>query len=424
MESRKLTFITKAVLIVALAMPFQLTAQHTVYTVTDLGTLGGTFSLAGGISNSGAVEGWSTLPGDTALHAFLWRNGVMTDLGTLGGPNSIAAWRPNESDNAGGGAETATPDPLGEDFCGFGTNLICLPFLWEKGVITPLPTLGGNNGFAAGVNSRGQVVGQAENSTPDPTCEAPQVLQFKPVVWEKGQVQELPTFQGDPDGQANAINDNGQVVGFSGHCIIPVQHHALLWQSGVMTDLGNFGGTRHNNAVDINNQGQVVGTAGLPADTALSFHAFLWQNDVLTDLGTLPEDVASSGDGINSKTQVVGASLDVDGNEPAFLWQNGVMTDLNTLIPADSPLFLIEATGTINSRGQIAGIALQISTGEVHAFLATPSTGEFASESATLTARGETSRAKVVLPENVRKMLREGRAKPYLRSGLGGGSLK
>jgi hypothetical protein len=47
------------------------------------------------------------------------------------------------------------------------------------------------------------------------------------------------------------------------------------------------------------------------------------------------------------------------------------MTDLDTLIPLDSPLILLEATGTINSRGQIAGIALQKSTGQVHAFLAT-----------------------------------------------------
>jgi probable HAF family extracellular repeat protein len=187
-----------------------------------------------------------------------------------------------------------------------------------------------------------------------------------------------------------------------------------------MTDLGNFGTMGRNQAVDINNQGQVVGRAGIPPPGF--FHAFLWQNDVLTDLGTLPGDVGSEGDGINSKGQVVGGSFDVDGNTRAFLWENGVMTDLNTLIPADSPLYLIEATGTINSRGQIAGIALEISTGEVHAFLATPSTDEIASESAA--TLGETSRAKVVLPENVRKMLRESRAKPYLRGGLGGGNLK
>jgi probable HAF family extracellular repeat protein len=120
---------------------------------------------------------------------------------------------------------------------------------------------------------------------------------------------------------------------------------------------------------------------------------------------------------------VVGGSLDTDFNTRAFLWQSGVMTDLNTLIPPDSPLFLIEAVGTINSRGQIGGLALEKSTGEVHAFLLTPSNSEFASDTATLAAPGATS-PKVVLPANVRKMLREGLAKRYLRGGFGGRSLK
>jgi uncharacterized membrane protein len=107
------------------------------------------------------------------VRAFFWRNGVMTDLGTLGGPNSFAAWRPGERGAVGGSTETSTPDPNGEDFCFFGTNLICLPFVWRNGVITPLPTLGGNNGNGNGMNSRGQVAGVAENTTPDPTCLPP-----------------------------------------------------------------------------------------------------------------------------------------------------------------------------------------------------------------------------------------------------------
>jgi len=126
----------------------------------------------------------------------------------------------------------------------------------------------------------------------------------------------------------------------------------------------------------------------------------------MRNLGTLPGDVASLAEGINSNGQMVGGSFDIDGNERAFLWQNGVMTDLNVLIPADSPLFLIEATGTINSRGQIAGVAFETSTREAHAFLATPSHGHGTGESATLAARGVTSKSlKVVLPENVGKML-------------------
>jgi len=132
MKSRILICITAMTLLAALATPLQLAAQHTRYTVTDLGTLGGTSSFAGGINNRGSVEGSSTLLGDTAQHAFLWRKGVMTDLGALGGLNSFAAFRPSESDKVGGRAETSTPDPLGEDFCSTA-NLICLPFLWQKG---------------------------------------------------------------------------------------------------------------------------------------------------------------------------------------------------------------------------------------------------------------------------------------------------
>ena len=124
-----------------------------------------------------------------------------------------------------------------------------------------------------------------------------------------------------------------------------------------------------------------------------------WENGVMHDLGTLPGDVGSEGDGINNKGQVVGGSWDIDNNARAFLWQNGVMMDLNTLIPPDSPLYLIEAYGAINDQGQIAGAALQISTGEVHAFLATPTMRHWAIS----------ERPKVVLPENVRKQLQQRR---------------
>src|SRR5215472_3110813 len=59
------------------------------YTLTDLGTLGGTFSQGFGVNEKGWVVGFSTTEGDAALHAFLWRDGVMTDLGTLGGGDPV-----------------------------------------------------------------------------------------------------------------------------------------------------------------------------------------------------------------------------------------------------------------------------------------------------------------------------------------------
>jgi probable HAF family extracellular repeat protein len=51
--------------------------------IIDLGTLGGTNSAAQFINDSGQVVG-STLNAFGEQRAFLWKKGVMTDLGTIG----------------------------------------------------------------------------------------------------------------------------------------------------------------------------------------------------------------------------------------------------------------------------------------------------------------------------------------------------
>lgn len=66
--------------------------------------------------------------------------------------------------------------------------------------------------------------------------------------------------------------------------------------------------------------------------------------------------------GINNKGQVVGHSCDAtDTYCSAYLWENGVMTDLNTPIPRDSSLYQYYA-GDINDRGEIAGVAIVVTT--------------------------------------------------------------
>jgi probable HAF family extracellular repeat protein len=398
MKSQSLLFLSTC-LLAALAVPLTAAAQDTQrrtlpaaqYTITDLGTLdGGTFSQPFFINKNGVVSGSASLA-DGTQNAVLWLNGKMNDIGTpgLGGPNSIA-FGVNESSQAVGEAEASSPDPNGEDFCGFGTHLICLPFLWQGAKMIPLPTLGGNNGVAKAINNEGEVAGFSENSTTDPSCPVPQVLQFKPAVWENGVIHQLPTVGGDPEGVAQQINDNGDVVGGSGTCatfntnflynLVPV--HALLWEKGKATDLGNLGGITGqaggNIAYDINNQGQVVGNSDLKGDT--TFDAFLWTSKTgMQDLHTLSGDVASVSLSINDAGSVVGASLDADFNPRAFLWEEGLMTDLNTLIGADSPLYLLTGC-SINSRGEITGLGLT-STGEIHTYLATPTHGVATRES-------------------------------------------
>jgi len=407
-----------AVLLAGLTLTTSLTAQESPqkghqpsYKVIDLGTLGGTFALAGGMNDWGLVVGASTLPGDTAEHAFFWRPGSMTDLGTLGGPDSFATWPFNDWNQIAGGAETSEPDPNGEDYCGWGTYLICLPFLWQRGVMTPLPLLGGNNGAAYEINNWGVVAGEAETATAGSDCTPPQVLEPQAAFWSKGKVHELPTLAGDTAGAAIVINDLGQIAGISGTCTNRALH-AVFWQNGTVIDMGNLGGTGNNSPNDINNRGQVVGYSNLSGDETA--HAFLWgKRSGMKDLGTLAGDFSSSGDGINNLGQVVGGSCDADGNCRAYLWEKGVMTDLNTLIPPDSTLYLLEATGTINDLGEIAGEAYDTVSGEIHPFLLVPC-GRGHGHVAGCKDRAQNAGAvngalrqhrKIVLPENIRQML-------------------
>ena len=126
MKSIRLMSITALTVFAVLAIPFRLVTRARNqrppnYTVTDLGTLGGTFGFASAVDNSGSVVGFAALPGDTESHAFLWSKGIKSDLGTLGGPNSSAAFI-NERGEVVGTADTSTPDPLGEDFCKRGNK--------------------------------------------------------------------------------------------------------------------------------------------------------------------------------------------------------------------------------------------------------------------------------------------------------------
>jgi probable HAF family extracellular repeat protein len=355
-----------------------LAAQPSHYTVTDLG-LWGTAGQPFYVTNNGLVGG-AAATSSGGYHAVFWYRGLKSDVGTLGGANSTA-YGVNVRAQVVGWAETSDLDPYGEDFCGFGTHHVCLPFIWQSGLMTPLPTLGGKSGTAFMINSRGQVAGFTETSGWDPGCPPPQKYQFKPVLWTNGSAQQLPTVAGDLVGAAYYVNDSGQAVGTSGVCAafnpISLQNlqplHALLWDNGVMTDLGNLGGTGHGGGISaaaINNSGQVAGVSDLTGDK--TFHAFLWSKSTgMQDLGTVAGDVASDAIAINDKGDVVGVSLDDQFNPKAFLRQSGgVMIDLNKLAP-DSPLFLFTAC-SINARGEIIGIGVSVADGAFHGYLASP----------------------------------------------------
>ena len=137
-------FISLAALV---AVALGSTAYATQYTVTPLGTLGGTTSYVSGINSTGELAGYSiTSAGNT--NAFLYSNGAMTNRGTLGGARSGA---------------TAI-NSIGQ-VVGYATNSAGTynAFLYTNGVMQNLNSLIGSASseytltVATGINKNGQI---------------------------------------------------------------------------------------------------------------------------------------------------------------------------------------------------------------------------------------------------------------------------
>ena len=134
-------------------------ARAQSYTLTDLGTLGGTSSLGFGVNASGQVTGQSTTAGGST-HAFLSGPSgapltAANDLGTLGGTNSYGNGV-NASGQVVGDSDTAS----GADHA----------FLFSGGVLTDLNTLiAPGSGFtlvyAYGISDTGFISGYGINSS-------------------------------------------------------------------------------------------------------------------------------------------------------------------------------------------------------------------------------------------------------------------
>jgi len=399
-KNRKFAFALARLAFLPLVL-FQAATGQTTYTITDLGTLGGTMSAPNAINNRSAVGGYSTLAGDAVTRGFVWTRGSLIDLGSLAAGPNVVAQNPNSRLQIAGGADGAVTNHDGNAcWCPITSNLDCHSFIWQNGTMTDLGTMGGNSSFAQWMNNRGQIVGFSQINAIDPNGEifvcgaGPGNQIVRPYLFENGKFHDLGTL-GGYNGGALGINDRGEVSGGTEvtTSIDPtvgfVPHDAVLWSNGRMTDLGTLGG-KFSFGVIVNNRGEVVGGSSLEGEQHM--HGFLWKNGTLTDLGVLSGDTDSGAFGINSFGQVVGFSATSSGIR-GFIWQREVMTDLNTLISSDSG-FQIALGGSINDRGEIAAQALVESTGELHTVILTPSNNGM---------RGNSSR--VPLTDGLRKLL-------------------
>jgi uncharacterized membrane protein len=121
-------------------------------------------------------------------------------------------------------------------------------------------------------------------------------------------------------------------------------------------------------AKDLNSRGHVVGFSSLSDN--VTFNAFLWTRETgkMKALAPIKGIANSIAIALNDSDVVVGSSINATFTTlTATIWKNGVPTDLNTLVPANSSLYLIFGC-SINSRGQILGLATNLAGTVYHAY--------------------------------------------------------
>lgn len=333
------------------------------YNITDLGTLGGTYSLGLGINEIDEVTGLSFGIDNAVNHAFLYgAAGTSQSLGLLLGGSYNQGMDINNFHEVTGQASLPGDSTYHA-------------FVWQNAQPHDLGTLdllaGTGTSLGIGINDSQQVAGFS--TVKGGTAVHAVVWTKDATTWKISDIGTLDQVAGTGNSQASGLNEAGQVTGFS---TVPgsIAQHAVVWTKGLTnwkaTDLGTLGGT-YSAGLAINSNGEVTGSATTAQDAQQ--HAFVAQSTqsppVMTDLKTLG-GTFSEGYSINLAGDVVGYSTTVgDNRQAAFLWQSGIgMQDLNTLIDPASGWRLLEAHA-ISDNGHITGIGFL--NGEKHAFLLT-----------------------------------------------------
>jgi probable HAF family extracellular repeat protein len=318
------------------AAPLQHAGPSAEYSVTDLGTLGGSYSFAEGINELGLVVGTSETASG-AFRAFVWvpdlagNTGSMQDLGTLPGWDCSGALGINRRGDIVGYACVAN---------------LAKPVVWRKlasaegYAIEELPGLGGHKGSANAINDRGDIGGNS--------CTVASIAHA--MLWSRGSMGDLGTVAGKT-AYIQAMNEVGEltVIRDLGEASFTISY---VWsETGGFRDVGNLGGTGPFDgtlAQAINNRGEVTG-ASITADG--EDHAYIWtEEDGIRDIGTLGGTI-SAGEDINDAGDIVGGSTTAAGIFRAFLWdRRRGMIDLGALVTGGSSW-----ASAINGRGVIVG---------------------------------------------------------------------
>jgi probable HAF family extracellular repeat protein len=343
-------------------------ASEQLYSITDLGSLGGATISPAAVNDVGQVAGTARLS-DGSERAFLWEKSTLVNLGTFPGYPSSQAFSINNSGQVVGTCPTGgIYPPVGPGPAG-GKYPTSHAFIWKDGIMEHLGTANISDSHTPNcINDSGIVVGGTQTVWHP---EAGQIW-YSAVQWGNGNLYTFPGGEGSSLGSgthAIAVNSAGLVVGSGGRGSDPNGlFHAYLWEGGTLTDMNTLVPEGSpwflREAVGVNTRRQIIGNG---AATGLS-GAFIWENGTVTDLGSPYSSGHSESRGINSAGAVVGRTTKETAWR-AFVWRDGWIADLNEHIPPGSG-WVLEVSTSMSDTGFIVGTGKH--NGVDSAFILTP----------------------------------------------------
>lgn len=346
------------------------------FSLTDLGTFGGTWSEAWAINDSGTIVGTFGVSG--GQRCFSIRNGSLLTFDGGSKPPKCEALALDIKGNIAGAVATAASGSLYRAFrYDNGGKLMVLPVPPGYDYTMGLAIYGGT------------VVGGVGNSTSGAYCSNCRFwdsgLQTA-VKWDadgylttivNGRVADF--SQGT---YARGINSSGEIVGRVFY-YPNVTQSAWLWKNGVYTDLPTLPVTTppYSEANAINDSGYIVGDGNTDNGTGgQQYHcAQGWNAHSLTTmiLHFCVKNIPISAMATSSDNWVAGYA-DYDRfhvSYPPFVGvpdPRCVLTDLNTLLDASGRGWIVTTANGINRKHQIVGAAVSPVDGQLHAVWLTP----------------------------------------------------